>query len=582
MKNLGKILATLALFFAALALGQQVVVDSSGRVIIIGGHAQVTGTGGGPADPTNVQVDQGGASCTNSFSSGCVSNTSILSWTASGGATSYNVVRNGSTIATGVTCCTYTDDTATGTNLVVYYDGGTNGTELPYTYQVQAVGSGGTSTGAYAAAYIYFNGCNNSCGNYSGGGYNGTTASFTSGDQLFSVTAGTIYAYQGMGDSLNAIPKGAVNNGTGNPYTLAFGSICNGTTTTGSGGVGNYCLSAAATASQTGDTINGSAGPVGTGNSIEAGPATEHTENGHTYAMSAYFAGGGYIQQFAASPGAPDYDLNVGGFNNAVFDFYPLTLPGAGWVYAIHSRPGANASGTGDIYSTRALPISATYCSPWTANTWNHCSWPLSALGLGIGQFTGNVTANWQGTLTVSGTTATVVTTTAGSSANIASGDYIGTYVSGAGWGCEQATSGVTGSTFSVTGCPSGGPYNVTAASAFDDQLCASAYTTQPGPDNGGLLQGHGEPMGTYILGQNPGSGSGSSNPTGVGSCTGTGLGHWALFNGNGSTIVTAGSSGSPFTDWVFNRISVYKPAITDDEGSGNVTMWIDQDGYTH
>ena len=46
----------------------------------------------GSSLPTDVQVLQGGTSCPNNFSAGCVTNTQQLKWTAAAGASSYTTL----------------------------------------------------------------------------------------------------------------------------------------------------------------------------------------------------------------------------------------------------------------------------------------------------------------------------------------------------------------------------------------------------------------------------------------------------------------------------------------------------------
>jgi hypothetical protein len=291
---------------------------------------------------------------------------------------------------------------------------------------------------------------------------------------------------------------------------------------------------------------------------------------------------GEYVQEYVASPGSVSYDLNAADTTYSRIDVCATSLS-HGLTYTIHSRPGANGANTGDIYSSRLVEVFnqsgvGSYCSGITTNAWFTCLVPNSVLGIGTGQFTGYVTANWHGVLTVSGSTATVVSTTDGNSANIAIGDYI-LANPGSGWACEEATSTVSGTTFSVGGCPSGGPYNGTSMPAYDAQVCASSATTSPGPDNAGLIQGHSEPDATYFGGgivgytQSPGT-----NPNGVGTCTGTGNGHWGLFNGNGTAILTVSTQ----TDWVSRRTSLYKPEWQQEGGSGFQTYFVDMIGWTH
>ena len=176
------------------------------------------------------------------------------------------------------------------------------------------------------------------------------------------------------------------------------------------------------------------------------------------------------------------------------------------------------------------------------------------------------------------------MTTTDGSYANIAIGDYIMVHNS-SGWQCVSPTSVPTSSTgtFNIGACPSGNAYaNASAVEATDAQVCASASITSPGPDNAGLIQGNSEPDATYFGGGIVGyNGSPGANPDGTGTCTGTGNGHWGLFNGNGTTITSQGSSGSQIT-WTSRRTSLYKPEFLQNGGTGYVTNFIDMVGWTH
>lgn len=606
-----KWLALLALFFTALVLAQQVVVDSSGRVIIIGGKAQITSSSGAPAAPTEVIGTQGGGPsiCNVSGGSGCLTNTAILTWTASSGATSYKVYRNSTLLSSGgcsslgnvLTC---TDGTATNLNQVSGY-----GDETTYAYQVEACNSNGCSSGTYEGWWLYHGQAYNSAANYSGGGYGaymGTTPviNTTNGSQQINVTnvgTYTIYPYNPIQDQssqtsggMGVIPLSTGNSALGNPYFLPYGSSCGGGATTGTGGNGTYCISMAATGTTTGDVISAEPGQYSQ-NGMESLPVTSGDpcggpELGHTYEMTFNWTSSGeYVQEYTASPGSVSYDLNAADTTYSRIDVCATSLS-HGLTYTIHSRPGANASNTGDIYSSRLVEVFnqsgvGSYCSGITTNAWFTCLVPNTVLGIGTGTFTGYVTANWHGTLTNNGTSATLVSTTDGLYSNIVNGDYVMVHESG-GWQCIQATSTPASSTgsFTYTTCPSGGAYTTaTPIEATDAQVCASSASVSPGPDNAGLIQGNSEPDATYFGGgivgytQSPGT-----NPNGVGTCTGTGNGHWGLFNGNGTAILTEGSSGSPLTNWTARRTSLYKPEFQQEGGSGFQTYFVDMVGWTH
>ncbi len=533
-------------------------------------HITINSSGSGPPAPTNVQVFQGGSSCTNNYESpGCVTNVQMLTWTASSGATTYTILRNGSTLATGVACCTYTDSKATNSNKVTSY-----GVETAYTYQVEAVNGSGTSAGTYAASYLFAQKANNSCLNFSAPGFSGyqSTAvqiSTTNGRNIITVTStsDTVYPYESLKDAKGAVPLSNDTGGLGNPYIYPYGS----NSTTGTGGTGTYYLSSPAIASVTGDGI---------WSIVEACVATQTVESGHTYSMSVYEGGAtAYVQQYTARPESPAFDLNVGGMNNFVIDMY-LTSGTQTYAFAIHSRPGGNGANTGDIYSTRYITLvnhlTSSYGTP-ALNQWFTLTVPLNTLGIGTGVWTGYVVSNWQGTGQVTsgagGTSGTfaVQSTTAGSTANIASGDYIGAIVSGAGIGCMKATGPISGSNVPIANCPGLNIPGVTSgSSAYDAQAYVNSVSSGTGPDNAAILQGNSEPDATYFLGQAPGFG-GSPNQTGTG--------HWGLFNGNGSTIVSAGSSGSPLSNWGVNRTSLYKPEIF---LTGPSLTFVDNYGFTH
>lgn len=566
------------------------------------GGGTASGGGGAPAAPSELIATQGGGPsvCSVNGGAGCLTNTAILTWPASSGANHYVILRNGSALGSGgcsgnLTGLTCTDATATNLNRVNTY-----GDETTYSYQVEACNSSGCSTGTYDGWWLYHGQAYNSCANYSGGGYGtyeGTTPviNTTSGSNIITVTnvgSYTIAPYNPIQDQSGqvtggqgVIPLSTGNSALGNPYFLPFGT----SGTTGTGGNGTYALSANATGTTTGDVISAEPGQYSQ-NGMESCPVTGTTELGHTYAMTFNWPpSGAYVQQYTASPGSVSYDLNAGDTNYSRIDVYTSSLS-HGLTYTIHSRPGANGSGTGDIYSSRLVQIFSTsgtssYCSGIATNTWFTCLVPNTVLGIGTGQFTGYVQANWHGTLTNNGTVATLVSTLDGNYANIASGDYIMVHESG-GWQCIAATSTASGptGTFTYTTCPSGSAYTTaTAIEATDAQVCASAATTSPGPDNAGLIQGNGEPDATYFGGgivgytQSPGT-----NPNGVGTCTGTGNGHWGLFNGNATAIVSAGSSGSQLTNWVSRRTSLYKPEFQQIGGSGYQTYFVDMIGWTH
>ena len=560
---------------------------------VVGSEAYTITGSSGPEAPSELIATQGGGPsvCNVNSGSGCLTNTAILSWPASTGATYYSITRNGTALGSGgcsgnQTTLTCTDATATNLNRVNTY-----GDETTYAYAIEACNASGCSAATTGAHWLYHGQAYNSCANYSGGGfgqYEGTTpvASFVSGSNIMTVTtlgAWTIFQGSSVQDASGAVPTSTGNSALGNPYILAYGTQ----STTGTGGLGTYALSANATKTATADVIESSPGQYSQ-NGMEACPVTGTTELGHSYAMAFNWSpSGDYVQQYVASPGAVSYDMNIGDTTYSRIDVYTSSLS-HGLNYTIHSRPGANASGTGDIYSSRFVELynqsgASVYGTP-VVNSWFTLLVPNTVLGLGTGQFTGYVTANWHGNLTLSGSTATLVSTADGSYANIANGDYVMVHGSG-GWTCILATSTASGptGTFSISGgCASGiGSPGGTNIEAYDAQVCASSATTSPGPDNAGLIQGNSEPDATYFGGGIIGFGKAyGANPNGVGTCTGTGNGHWGLFNGNSAAILTKGSSGSPLTNWVSRRTSIYKPEFQQEGGSGYQTNFVDMIGW--
>ena len=155
-----RLITFLLLLFTAVAFGQTVFVDQSGHVIIINGAAAATGSGGAPSAPASAYIAQGGAA-------GTSTNVQAVTWASSAGATSYNIYRglNGATptmLASGQSCCTYTDSTATNSNTLTHW------TYLNrYTYYVTAVNGSGESAGTYPNAWSYGTGTvNGALGNY--------------------------------------------------------------------------------------------------------------------------------------------------------------------------------------------------------------------------------------------------------------------------------------------------------------------------------------------------------------------------------------------------------------------------------
>lgn len=658
-----RLLAAAIFSFISISAWPQAVYNGPTHITII--------PAGAPSSPSELIVTQGGGPtvCNVNSGTGCLTNTAILIWPAVTGATYYNVQRNGVALGSGtcsgnITALTCTDSTATNLNRVTTY-----GDETTWTYTIQACNTNGCSTTlTYGAHWLYHGQAYNSCANYSGGGfgqYEGTTpvASFTSGSNIMTVTtlgSWTIFAGSSVQDASGAVPSSTGNSAIGNPYILPYGT----SGTTGTGGLGTYALSANATKNATGDVIESQPGQYSQ-NGMEACPGTAVTESGHTYSMLFNWPlSGAYVQQYTASPGSVSYDMNVGDTNYSRVDVNTPSFS-HGLRYTIHSRPGANGSQTGDIYSSRLVQVFSTtgtssYCTGMAINTWFTCLIPNSVLGIGTGSFTGYVQANWHGHLTntsssqpilangtiTSGSPTLVVTSTPsaqlivgtyvtganipantilttvptggltgtytmsnnatatvgtpeslsfpatailastsdGSYTNIAVGDYMMVH-NPSGWQCFSPTStpsSATGS-FTITTCPSGGAYaNTSSVETTDAQVCASASITSPGPDNAGLIQGNGEPDATYfgggIVGYNDSPGT---NPDGTGTCTGTGNGHWGLFNGNGTTISSAGSSGSQLT-WTSKRTSLYKPEFLQNGGSGYLTYYIDMIGWQH
>ena len=506
--------------------------------------------------PTSVQVFQGGASCSNNYESpGCVTNTQKVTWSAVSGALSYTILRNSVVIASGIACCSYIDNTATNSNQAVAGSTPPFTVETAYTYQVEAVNGSGTSPGTYAAAYLFSGTTNNSCENYSGPGFSGVTRNSTSGSNVITVTAGgsgtaTVQPYGGLNGA--GIPSPA----TGQPYLYPYGS--NGTT--GTGGLGTYYMSLPANATETG---------AGLSSTVEACQVTQQVEPGHTYSLGVNNLNNSsnYLQQWAAQPLAPPYDVNVGGMNYFSMDFY-LTSSATQITTDMLSRPGANNANTNDLYSSRLITLigaglSSAYGTP-VVGSWFTLKVPFAPLGIGTGVWNGYVVSNWHGTATITGgNTMTAVSTIDGSTANIAVGDKIGYASPSNSIACAQIVSG-TGP-WTVTGCSNvGTPANVTGAVAYDAQAHVISIVSGAGPDNGGFITGQSEPDGTFFGGYGI-----NSNATGVG--------QWALINFNGATILSAGSSGSP-VNFGHNRTSIYKPQIFPNQ----TQFFMDNYGWVH
>lgn len=138
----------IALIFVASLCGASTLPQLGSPVAYSGGG------GGAPAAPTNVLMPtQGGSGNTNTAEQS-------LSWTASAGATSYNIYR--CTIVTTAGGCSYGSAYAntTGTS---YNDTGATNSFYPasyapavvYSYAVTAVSGGGESTKAYPIYYMY-------------------------------------------------------------------------------------------------------------------------------------------------------------------------------------------------------------------------------------------------------------------------------------------------------------------------------------------------------------------------------------------------------------------------------------------
>jgi hypothetical protein len=291
--------------------------------------------------------------------------------------------------------------------------------------------------------------------------------------------------------------------------------------------------------------------------------------------------GQGYIQQFAASPMAPGADANWGGYTYHRIDLQ-LTTNTYNLYDEIHSRPGAGASYTADLFSNRDVYIlngtTSSYGTGCGIGVWCTLKIPLSLLGIGSGTWSGYVDPHWQGTASVSGTTLTIQTTTSGNAANITTNDilvFYSTSTSGFGYPCAQATAPESGGTVAIGGCPGFGTPSWTGnVTGYDVQAYVQTILSGVGPDNAGKITGQGEPTATYFSGTN----AGFNTPN-----TTNGTGHYGLFNLSGSTIVSAGtgSGGVCTTGCVTfgsNRYDAYKPAIQANQG-GSGPFYIDYDG---
>lgn len=642
--------------------------------VALAGHgimpAPIVASGGAPSAVTASYENQGSTSCQNAGTgTGCTTNTMDIYWTASasGSPTDYPIYDNGSQVAdptSGSACsgsaCHYTL-TITGLNCV-----NTPCQETANVIGVYANNGSGLSAIAYPANWIYNNGANNSCGNYSGGGFGGYMntnylATFTSGQNVFTVTSvaiwnisgitkaasavvttslvqaynpfnnGNVLYFQsvsgmtqinglfgtvtatggssgawtatvninssafstytsggtlappvqpngGITDGDGAIASSAATGGPGNPYIEYF--VTGGTPyagTTGNGGTGTYYLSTAPTASYSSDGIWSDPSPnVGGGGGAEACPQTQVVESPDTYAMST--PGWAYIQQFTAAPESPGYDANWGGYSYAVLDVR-LTSNGQNIGFTVHSRPGGAAYTTSDIYSNRSITIlngtTSSYGTGCASGSWCSLKVPFLNLGLGSGTWSGHVVSEWQGTASSDGSTLTIQTTTSGNMANIAANEYLmfySTSVSGFGYPCAMTTAAESGGTVAITGCPGsgGGPSWTGNTPGYDAQAYVTTILTGTGPDNAGKITGQGEPSSTYFGATQPGFES--PNTT-------NGTGQYGLFNLNGSTIVSAGTSGSPVT-FGSNRYDIYKPELLL-SGGDLMTLYFDKYGAT-
>lgn len=539
--------------------------NASGYTQSTTGSAAYTITGSGPATPT-VLMTQSTSGCSTGYNdfTGCTTNTQYLNWGAVSGATSYTVYRNinggGYTALSGcttITPTTCTDATATNTN-----GGNTYTTETAYGYYVIATNGSGNSSPGYAATYIYQNGPNQACSNYSSSGYSGITETTTSGNKLFQVTAGSgILPFSwagGAGFSSGTPPFLYVE-----PWNSGQPS-CTGGTATGTGGTGYYCASNTATSSQSGGSF--SAGTQ------EGCYVTQNAQAGHTYDLAGQYGTGGYIQQYASPPLAPQYDLNLGAMNTGTIALYISDLTST-YATGIHSRPGGNGASTGDIFShwgltllSGATPGTGVTCSPTpAANQWTTCTFPLVDIGIGVGTVSGSVSNHWHGTGTLSGSTVTISTTIDGATTNIVNGDVIVQGNSDSGVCTVTGISGLPAS-FTVSGCNAG-----SGIQFYDTQFTPTSTCSGSPIDNGGWLRDVGTtmPVNVYIGAPNAGTG-------GVASCSAATSTTWGLGTGSNATIPSVSS-----TTFNYQRISAYKPAIVH-SGSPTVFFGVDNFGFTH
>lgn len=145
-----------------------------------------------------------------------------------------------------------------------------------------------------------------------------------------------------------------------------------------------------------------------------------------------YPAAGGGFQPYSALPLAPVYELEIGGFKYFTVD---VKVTGtANWFFIGH----ISRLPPGDVYPYAQANL-GSYC-PLVAGRWVTCKIPLSALSIGVTDFTGSIT----------GTTLTVTSVQAG--VGVDAGGYVtgpgvpaGTYITAHGQNGSLGTFTVAG-----------------------------------------------------------------------------------------------------------------------------------------
>jgi hypothetical protein len=553
-----------------------------------------------PAAPANVLLTQGPSPSTS---------TQSLTWTASSGATSYNIYRNGSPYATGVACCSFRDTAATASNFI-----NTWAVENIYSYTVSAVNGGGESPQAQPRVYWYKNGIDLAninygvCGNaYSfpdpTASFNATTvagskiitisqtsptASFTGSVSGTSLTVSGVTGTILPGQYLNGpkVPlQTIIVSGSGSNWTLkrSVGTIEPEAMTSGSeifilpytmfsGRMGpngnNAPIGGGFSVSNYGATIQpyGTSGTTGAGttgtyalnstakNTVSTPTAaatwiTNCVDNTNPEPPATFdlaLASEGGVTWFSNPPLAPQYDLNIGAFTYLTMDVY-LFDANESANYTLLTRPGGTSPNAGDIFSNITLTLfNGTSSAYGTPTIGGWATLKVPLSALGVG------TARFSGYNTVKWEgkgTATGGTFTATSTvAGGTSNIQVGDIMMAQGYDYAWQVVSGSGTTWTVQGACNEGPPNISTATMMYD-VPVTLTTSIIGPlDNASFVSGAGIPNGTMLCG------SGTS---------------WWMANGVGSTIPQVGSSGSPVP---FNtqRISFYKAAVK----VGSTSQW--------